>query len=121
MNKNVAILGATDDPGKYANMALKSLLANGYNPIPVNPTKESIDGLRCYASLTDILEPIDTLTLYVRPAISTPLIADILAIKPRRVIMNPGTENQYLADECARNGIEVVEACTLVMLNTGQF
>ena len=121
MNKNVAILGATDDPTKYAHKALKSLQGHGYNPIPVNPTKETVDGLKCYPSLRDVPEQIDTITLYLRPSISSQLIDDILSVKPRRVIMNPGTENDELATACKQNGIEVVRACTLVMLKTGQF
>ncbi len=121
MNKNVAILGATDDPVKYANRALKMLVAHGYNPIPVNPTKDLIDGLKCYPTLGDIPEPIDTVTIYVRPSVSAQLLDDILAVKPRRVIMNPGTENEEVVAACEGIGITVVRACTLVLLQTGQF
>jgi predicted CoA-binding protein len=121
MNVNVAILGATDDPEKYAYKALAMLREHGYRPIPINPKKTEIDGLDCYPSLHDFPEPVDTVTLYVRPAISSGLIDDILAAEPRRVIMNPGTENDALEAECGKHGIEVLRACTLVMLSTGQF
>lgn len=121
MSKNVAVVGATDDPAKYANRALKMLESHGYNPIPVNPAKEMIDGKKVYPSLRDIPEPIDTVTLYVRPAVSSALKDDILAVKPKRLIMNPGTENEELAKTSEENGIEVKRACTLVMLQTRQF
>ena len=121
MDKNIAILGATDDPTRYAYKALKMLQAHRYNPIPVNTFRETIAGLKAYHSLPEIPDPVDTVTVYVRPEISSALTDDFLAIKPRRVIMNPDTENDELAEILERNGIEVVQACTLVMLQTGQF
>ncbi len=66
-------------------------------------------------------QPIDTVTMYLGKERSDPLIAEILAAKPRRIIMNPGAENAHLADEARAAGIEVVEDCTLVMLQTGAF
>ena len=65
--------------------------------------------------------PIDTVTLYLGPARSEPLIEEIIDAKPRRIIMNPGAENAALAEKAEDAGIEVVEGCTLVMLRTGQF
>ena len=65
--------------------------------------------------------PIDTVTRYLREARSTPLIEEILAAAPRRIIMNLGAENAALAVRAGKVGIEVVEDCTLVMLRAGQF
>lgn len=121
MSRNVAILGATDDPLKYANRALKMLQEYGHNPIPVNPTKDIIEGLKSYPSLQDIPDQVDTITIYMRPEKWAPLVDDILAVKPRRVIMNPGTENTELAKTIEEHGIRVIRGCTLVMLGTGQF
>ena len=59
--------------------------------------------------------------MYVSPALSTGMAAAILAAHPQRAIFNPGTENPELEDQLAAAGIEVVHACTLVMLRTGQF
>lgn len=87
----------------------------------MNPNEESIEGIRAYGSLRDIPESVDTVTLYVRPEISSGLIDDILAANPRRVIMNPGTENEELASAAAQTGIQILRACTLVLLSTGQF
>lgn len=121
MNKNVAILGATNDHTKYAYKTQRLLKVRGYNPIPVNPNEETVIGRKSYASLRDIPEPIDIVTIYVRPELSTRLMGDILAVKPRRIIMNPTTENSELEKAAKAQGIEVVRACTLVMLNSGTF
>jgi hypothetical protein len=63
----------------------------------------------------------DTLTLYVGPQRSAPMIEDIRRLAPKRVIFNPGTESPELTAALDRAGIPHVEACTLVMLQTGQF
>jgi hypothetical protein len=59
--------------------------------------------------------------MYLGAARSNPLIDEIIAAKPQRIIMNPGAENPALAERAEAAGIEVVEGCTLVMLGTGQF
>ena len=69
----------------------------------------------------DIKEEIDTLTVYVNAKISGGQFDAISALKPRRVVFNPGAENPELAAKLSDAGIEVIEACTLVMLRTQQF
>jgi len=119
--RNVAVLGASPNPERYSNAAVRLLAQHDYRPIPVNPACEKIEGLPCFANLAAIGEPVDTVTLYLKPARSTPLIDEILDAKPRRIIMNPGAENEALAEAASSAGIEVVEGCTLVMLRTGLF
>jgi predicted CoA-binding protein len=89
--------------------------------IPVNPAFENILDEKCYPTISAVPKPIDTVTLYLREARSTPLIDEILAAAPRRIIMNPGAENATLAVKAEKVGIEVVEDCTLVMLRDGEF
>jgi predicted CoA-binding protein len=119
----VAILGASDKEERYAYRALKLLQENGYKVLPVHPRIKKIDGLPVFPRLADIPKdsPVDTLTLYVNGATVLESISDILNLRPRRVIMNPGTENASATRQLADQGIEVLEACTLVMLKTGQF
>jgi hypothetical protein len=59
--------------------------------------------------------------MYLGKRRSDPLIAGILEARPRRIIMNPGAENEDLAEEARAAGIEVIEGCTLVMLQVGSF
>lgn len=119
--RNVAVLGASPKPERYANMAIRLLGELGYRPFPVNPAFEEVEGLACYPRLGDISEPLHTVTLYLGPARSTPLIDEIVAAAPQRIIMNPGAENEQLAEAASSAGIEVVEGCTLVMLRSGLF
>jgi predicted CoA-binding protein len=119
--RNVAVLGASPKPERYSNEALRLLARYDYRPIPVNPAVEEIEGLICFPTLAEIGQPVHTITLYLGPARSTPLIEEIVAANPQRIIMNPGAENDALAEAASSAGIEVVEGCTLVMLRTGLF
>ena len=119
--RNVAVLGASPKPDRYSNQAVRLLASFDYRPIPVNPAYDEIEGLPCFPNLTAIDEAVHTITLYLGPARSTPLIDEIVAAKPQRIILNPGAENEELAAAASGAGIEVVEGCTLVMLRTGLF
>jgi uncharacterized protein len=119
--ERVVVLGASPNEERYANKAMQLLLEYGHEPIPVNPGFEEILGIKCYKSITEVPGPVDTVTMYLGEARSEPLIADILATKPKRIIFNPGAENAHLAEEAKASGIEPVEACTLVLLRTGQY
>jgi predicted CoA-binding protein len=97
------------------------LLEHGHRVIPVHPAIPEIEGLPVFQRLEDLKQPVETLTVYVSPQHSSAMATAIVALKPKRAIFNPGTENPELAAELRENGIAVEEACTLVLLNTGQF
>ncbi|HYJ06380.1 MAG TPA: CoA-binding protein [Chthoniobacterales bacterium] len=118
---NVAILGASPKPDRYAYKAFELLRDYGHRPIPINPAFQEILDEKCYPTISEAPGPIDTVTLYLGEARSNPLIDEIIKAKPRRIIMNPGAENFALAEKAENAGIEVVEGCTLVMLRSGQF
>ena len=119
--ETVAVLGASPKPDRYAYQALQLLREYGHRTLPINPAFDEILGEKCYPRISDVPGPIDTVTLYLGETRSTPIIDDIIAAKPRRIIMNPGAENSALAAKAEGAGIEVIEGCTLVMLRTGQF
>ena len=117
----MVVLGASPNPDRYAYLALEKLIEHGYEAVPVNPGHTEILGRRCFASMSDVPAPIDTITLYLGAARSEPLAGEILAAKPRRIIFNPGAENSALAAAAKAQGVECLNACTLVMLSAGTF
>jgi predicted CoA-binding protein len=121
IGETVVILGASDNPSRYSNKALRLLQDFGHKPLPVHPQLREILGYKVYSSLTEVPGPVDTLTMYVNPGVSSDLKEDILKLKPKRVIFNPGSENAPLAEELKMAGVDVVENCTLVMLRSGSF
>ena len=120
-SETVAVMGATPKSDRYAYKAMQLLRQYGHRPIPVNPAFPEVLGETCYRSIADAPKPIDTVTMYLGKQRSDPLIDEIVAAKPRRIIMNPGAENDELAKKAEAAGIKVDYDCTLVMLQTGSF
>ncbi len=118
---NVAILGASDKPDRYSYLAFEALKKHGHRPLPVHPKLASIEGTAVYPSLEKVPGPVDTLTVYVSPEISSAMEQQILDFPVKRVIFNPGTENPGLASKLQKKGVQTLEACTLVLLKTSQF
>ena len=117
----MVVLGASRKPARYANQAIRLLKAGGYHVIPVHPKIEEIEELAVHANLRSIHEKVHTLTLYVGAQRSQPLIDDIVALNPQRVIFNPGSESDALQERLKAHDIECIHGCTLVMLRTNQF
>ncbi|MES2767129.1 MAG: CoA-binding protein [Bacteroidota bacterium] len=120
-NKNVAVLGASPKPDRFANKAVRMLMRHGYTVFPVNPAFPEVEGLKCFKTLDEITEPIDTITMYLGEKNSMPLIDDILKAHPRRIILNPGAHNNTLEEKATEKGIQVEHDCTLVMLGANAF
>lgn len=119
--QTVAVLGASPKEERYSNQAVKLLLEYQHRVIPIHPRADLIHHCPCVRSLRDIETPVDTLTVYVGKPGTAKLEQDILALKPRRIIINPGAENDSLEAHAQEAGIEIVRGCTLVMLKTNQF
>ena len=119
--ENVVVIGASNKEERYSNKAMKMLVEYGHNPIPVAPAVETVLDRKAYARLADVPGKVDTVTLYVGPKRQEGLFEQIRTIAPKRVIFNPGTENPEEYEGLRAAGIEPTEACTLVLLRTGQF
>ncbi len=119
--ENVAIIGASAKPDRYSHKAQLRLTEHGHKVFLVTPSGGDILGHSCYKSATEITEKIDTVTLYVGPQRLAGIINEVINLNPKRIIFNPGTEDSELMKKVKSAGIEVVEACTLVMLATDQY
>ena len=119
-NKRTLIIGATPNPQRYAFIAARMLKDHGHDIELFGIKKGEVDGQRI---LNDwpANEEVDTITLYINPTVQEQYYKQILELQPKRIIFNPGTENKELNQLAREKGIETVEACTLVMLRTGQY
>ncbi|SFS59700.1 CoA-binding protein [Sphingobacterium wenxiniae] len=118
--KKTLILGASTNSARYSYLVANKLVRKGYPIVNVGRKVGEVAGVEI-ESTDRIHNDIDTITLYVGPK-NQPVYYDyILQTKPNRVIFNPGTENEELKAKLEAAGIEAVEACTLVMLNTNQY
>ena len=119
-DKKTLILGATPNTSRYANLAANRLAGRGHTIVNVGIKTGEIAGVPIEKAET-IHNDIDTVTLYIGPQNQPPLYDYILNTNPKRIIFNPGTENSELRRLANEKGIETEEACTLVLLSTGQY
>jgi predicted CoA-binding protein len=119
--ERVVIIGASDNPERYSHRALMLLRKHGHEVIPVHPKLTTIEDLSVVPDIASIQGAVDTVTMYVGPQISSGLADKLVALRPRRVIFNPGAENLELAAKLREAGIACEDACTLVLLSTGAF
>ena len=119
-DKKTLILGATPNPGRYAYLAAKRLTGHGHSIVNVGLKPGEVAGVPIEKP-ESIHHDIDTITLYVGPQNQPPLYDYILTTHPRRIIFNPGTENNELLRMANEKGIETEYACTLVLLSIGEY
>jgi hypothetical protein len=118
--KKTVILGASDNPARYSYLALNRLKNNGHPVVAIGRKESAVNGVPIQTG-TPAEKDVDTITLYLNPDHQKMYYNYIVSLKPRRIIFNPGTENDELVELAARSGIKTIEACTLVMLATGQY
>jgi len=114
------VLGASTDTSRYSNKAIRLLRAHDHEVVAVGKDEGAVEGVRIIHDIPAD-DKVDTLTLYLNPERQKLYYSKIISLKPRRIIFNPGTENLELEKLAAGHGIATEEACTLVLLNTGQF
>lgn len=118
--KKTLVFGASLKPNRYSYVAVKRLLANDIETEAFGLKEGQIDSVTIKTD-TNGLNDIHTVTLYIGPHRQVSYYDTLLAISPKRVIFNPGTENPELYQLLEKEGIEVEVACTLVLLGTGQY
>jgi uncharacterized protein len=114
------VLGASENPERYAYKAIMALLRHGHPVSAVGNRMGSVGEIEIVTNWPKT-NAIDTLTLYVGKKHQKEIVGKIICLNPRRVIFNPGTENADLQNTLQQAGIEVEEACTLVLLATNQY
>jgi len=120
-SETVLVLGASDKPDRYSYKAAVNLQRNGHKPILLGNKRGKILDMPILTELPVPYPQIDTITLYLNPERQKEYYDLIFALNPKRIIMNPGTENDELAHLAEKQSIQVEEACTLVMLSIGNF
>lgn len=121
-SKKTVILGASKNPSRYAHTAAIMLKERDIDFVPVGIKAGETSGEKILNLWEKpVLSDVHTVTLYIGPQNQAEWYDYILSLKPKRIIFNPGTENQDLMDMAKSKDIEIVPACTLVLLSTGQF
>ena len=120
MKNTTLVLGASLNPTRYSNKAIKTLRVNNFNVVAVGAKEGQVVDVTIINKKEEF-KSIDTVTLYLNPTRQKEYYPYILSLTPRRVIFNPGTENPELMNLLKENNIEFEVACTLVLLATKQY
>lgn len=119
INKKTLVIGASEKPVRYSNMAIRSLRNNKHEVLALAKRKGQVGDVVFQTNFPK--DNVHTVSLYVGPQRQQEYFSKIIELKPERVIFNPGTENNEFIRLLEENGIEAVEACTLVMLSMGNY
>lgn len=118
--KKTVIIGASVNPDRYSYKAAHTLMHYNHPIEMVGLREGELFGIKIHAD-RPVFENVDTVTMYVGPVNQASYIDYIISLNPKRVIFNPGSENLTFEETLRAKGIEVEEACTLVMLRTGSY
>ena len=118
--KPTLVIGASENPERYSYRAIQDLQKYQHPVWAIGARQGKVGATPIDTTQIDC-PSIDTITLYLSPERQKPYYDYILALQPKRLILNPGTENEELADLAKQAGIQPLEACTLVLLHTGQY
>lgn len=118
--KLTVVIGASENPQRYSFLAVSRLRANGHPVIAIGKRAGQIGDTPIITEHPDV-PGVDTVTLYLNPTLQQEYYDYIFSLRPNRIIFNPGTENTELIKLATERGIKAQEACTLVLLSTGQY
>lgn len=121
MPKSVAIIGASADPRKFGNRAVRAFRRQGYTVFPINPRETEVDGLKTYASVLDVPGPIDMASFYVPPQIGERVIVEVAQKQIAEVWLNPGSESDELVRLARALHIEPIQACSILGIGENPF
>lgn len=121
MLKRTLVLGASANPMRYAFMAINRLRSAGIEVVALGKKKESVRDVEILTDASQVHPPIHTVTIYLNPLHQAPFYDLVISLRPERVIFNPGAENDAFAELLSKHNIHFENACTLVLLSTGQY
>ena len=120
MLKKTLVIGASDNPARYSHLAIQRLRKHGHPVVAIGKKNTEVADVKIEKESLPFSD-IDTITLYINPLHQKEYYHYILSLNPKRIIFNPGAENAELTELAQANNIQALEACTLVMLTTGQY
>jgi predicted CoA-binding protein len=120
--KKTVIIGGTPDPSRYAYLAAQMLTSYGHEIVPLSIKTGTVFGVEILdIRQRPVIDGVDTVTLYIGPQRQPEWYDYILSLKPKRIIFNPGTENEVFEKMAEEQSVEALQACTLVLLRSRQY
>jgi uncharacterized protein len=114
--KTVAVIGASNDPRKFGNKAVRAFVQRGYEVFPVNPHEDKVEGLDAFKSIKDLPVRPEMVTVYVPPPVLLKILPEIAAKSCDELWLNPGTESEEVLAEAERLGLNTIQACSILAI-----
>ena len=116
--KKFAVVGASADRSKYGNRVLRCYQMNGLEVVPVNPKEKTIEGVACVASVSQLADDVESLSVITPPQVTEQVVEQAIAKGVKNIWMQPGAESRAAVARCTQNGINVIAdgSCLLVVL-----
>jgi uncharacterized protein len=121
MAKVVAVIGASNNPRKFGNRAVRAYQQQGYTVVPINPHEREIEGLTAYASVLDVPGPIDMASFYVHPEVGEQIIGDVARKGIPEVWLNPGAESDALIARAEALQLRPIVACSIIAIGQNPY
>ncbi len=110
----VAVVGASADRNKFGNASVRAHRNQGWTVFPIHPSADEIEGLKAYASVRDVPEAIDRISVYLPPSIGLDVLDDYAAVPHDELFLNPGSESPQLIEAAKKLGLVPIVACSIV-------
>jgi len=114
--KKTLVVGASTKTERYSYKAINLLRKYGHEVIAFGRREGRVHDVEIKTEFPSAASNIHTISMYISCQHQAQLYDKILALKPKRVIFNPGTENSELKAILRENNITVTEYCTLIMI-----
>jgi uncharacterized protein len=119
--KVVAVIGASSNPNKFGNRAVRAFLRQGYTVVPINPNESEVEGLKTYPSVLDVPGTIDMATFYVHPEVGEQVMAEVARKGIAEVWLNPGAESDAVIARARALNIQPIVACSIVAIGQNPY
>lgn len=112
------VVGASEDRSKYGNKVLRCYQMNNKVVVPVNPKAETIEGLKCVSSVSDLPDTVKSISVITPPAVTEKVVDAALARGITNIWMQPGAESDAAIARCKAAGVNLIadHSCLLVVL-----
>lgn len=112
------VVGASPRRQKYGNKVLRCYQQNGRRAVPVNPREPVIEGAACVASVLDLPDDVQSLSIITPPQVTERVVEQAIQKGIKHVWMQPGAESTRAVAACREAGINVIAdgSCLLVVL-----
>lgn len=115
MSRSVAVVGASGDPAKYGNKAVRAYRDAGWTVYPVNPKLAQVEGLASFPDLDAIAAPaLDRVSFYVPPAVGLALLDQVARKQVGELWLNPGADSPEVVQRATDLGLMVIQACAIL-------